>query len=212
MGSANIEHTITFGPFRMQHLRAQVDDRFRQAFYSYLDQQVMPLLDGQVERIEGRVFSHYDHPQFAQLAEVRLRYYYKVSFSSAAGVEEACGELDYDPGPASWSPSRTKPPGVRTLTQKRKVQALCESHRYTPDRPAECPQCHCKQVAEILYGVPHYSEALQAELDSGQKCLGGSWAWDESMQWRCLSCKHEWGLTAYALALREIEARERHQR
>jgi hypothetical protein len=54
------------------------------------------------------------------LTEVRRRYYYEISFSSAAGVEEAWGELDYDPSTASWIPSRTKFPRVRTLTQKRK--------------------------------------------------------------------------------------------
>ena len=212
MSLANIVQEVTFGPFRMSHLREQADDRFRRAFYSYLAQQVMPSLDGQIVRIDGRVFSRYDQPQFAQLPEVRLRYYYETSFSSTAGVEEAWGELDYDPSTASWTPSPVKPPRVRTLTQKHKVRALQESHRYTPTRPAECPQCHCKQVAEILYGVPHHSEALQAELDSGRICLGGSWAWDESPQWRCLSCKHEWGLTGYALALHEIEHREGQQK
>jgi hypothetical protein len=212
MRFANIEQGIAFGPFRMPHLAEQVDDRFRRAFYSYLDQQVVPSLDGQIERIEGRVFSHYDQPQFAELCEVRNRFYYQVSFSSSAGTEEAWGELDYDPGSASWTPSRTKPPCVRTLTQKRKVRALTLSHRHTPARPTECPQCRSNRVAEILYGVPHYSEGLQAEMDSGRVCLGGSWAWDESQQWRCLSCKHEWGLTGYALALREIEEREGHLR
>jgi hypothetical protein len=211
MHSAKIEQEVTFGPFRMSHLGEQVDDRFRKAFYSYLAQQVMPSLDGQIVRIEGRVFSHYDQQQFAQLPEVRLRYYYEISCASAAGVEEAWGELDYDPSTASWTPSRTKPPRVRTLTQKRRVRALQESQRHAPVRPAECPQCHAKQVAEILYGVPHYSEALRAELDSGRSCLGGSWAWGESPQWRCFSCKHEWGLTGYALALQEIEHREGHE-
>jgi hypothetical protein len=212
MRSTNIEQGVTFGPFRMPHLAEQVDDRFRRAFYSYLAQQVIPSLDGQIERIDGRVFSHYDQPQFAQLTEVRRRYYYEISFASVAGVEEAWGELDYDPSSAWWTPSRTRPPCVRTLTQKRKVRALQDSHRYTPARPAECPQCHSERVAEIVYGVPHYSKAFQAELDSGRICLGGSWSWDESPQWRCLSCKHEWGLTGYALALREIENRERIER
>ena len=208
MPLTNIERRVVFGPFRMPHLTERVDDRFRQAFYSFLAQHVIPFLDGEVARIDGRVFSHYDQPQFAQMAEVRLRYYYEVSCSSSAGVEEAWGELDYDPNSASWTPSRTKPPRVRTLSEKRKVRALFESHRYTPVRPLECPECQSKQVAEIVYGVPHFSEALHAELDSGRKCLGGSWAWGESPQWRCLSCKHEWGLTAYALALREIEGQK----
>jgi hypothetical protein len=169
----------------------------------------MPLLDGQIARVGGRVLSHYDQPQFAELAEVRFRYYYEVSFSSLSGIEEAWGELDYDPTSAFWIPSRTKPPCVRTLTQKRKGQAFYESHRYTAERPANCSQCGSEQVAEILYGFLHLSEAIQAGLDSGRICLGGSWSWEKSPQWRCLSCQHEWGLTAYALALREIERRER---
>ena len=212
MHSASIEQGVTFGPFRMPHLAEQVDERFCRAFYSYLAQQVIPSLDGQIERIKGRVFSHYDQSQFAQLIEVRRRYYYEISFSSAAGSEEAWGELDYDATTSSWTSSRTKPPSVRTLTQKRKVRALQESHRYAPARPAECPQCHSDRDAEIVYGVPHYSEGFQAKLDSGRICLGGSWSWDESQQWHCLSCKHEWGLTGYALALREIESQERLER
>ena len=121
---------------------------------------------------------------------------------------------------ASWTTIRALPHGPHPrssplasgLLPKSAKFVRCRSHRYTPTRPAECPQCHCKQVAEILYGVPHHSEALQAELDSGRICLGGSWAWDESPQWRCLSCKHEWGLTGYALALHEIEHREGQQK
>ncbi len=208
MRSDEFEQGVTFGPFHMPHLDKQADDRFRRAFYSYLEQKVMPSLDGQIVRVEGRLFSHYDQPQFADLAEVSLRYYYEVTFASTGGVEEAWGELDYNPDNANWTPTRVKPPRVRTLTDKRKVQALRESHRHRPARPADCPKCHSKEVAEILYGVPHYSDALQAELNSGRICLGGSWSWDESHQWRCLSCKHEWGLTGYALALREIENRE----
>jgi hypothetical protein len=204
-----MEHKITFGPFRMARLAEAVDDRFRQAFYSYLAQAVIPPLDGQIERIEGRVFSHYDQPEFAHLTEVRFRYYYELTLSSRQGVKEAAGEVVYDPTTASWTSSHIKPPSVRTLAEKRKIRALLDSHRFTVQRPAECPQCHAGNVAEIIYGVPHWSEGLVAALKSGEICLGGCWAWDESLQWHCLSCKHEWGLTRYALALREIEAKER---
>src|SRR6266550_1881240 len=126
MSSANIEQRITFGPFRMQHLREQVDDRFREAFNSYLAQKVISLLDGEVARIEGRVFSHYDQRQFAQMSEVNYRFYYEIRFSSPKGVEKGWGELDYDPRTASWTPSLIKPPRVRTLTDERKSQALFE--------------------------------------------------------------------------------------
>ncbi len=61
MSSANIEQGITFGPFRMPHLSEQVNDRFRRAFYSYLSREVMPSLDGQIMRIEGRVVQQQRH-------------------------------------------------------------------------------------------------------------------------------------------------------
>jgi hypothetical protein len=176
----------------MAHIQEQVDVRFRCAFNSYLAQKVIPLLDGKVVRISARVLSHYDQPQFNHLAEVRLRFYYEINFSSDAGVEEAWGELDYDSGTATWTPSRIKPPCVRTLTVKRQIQALMDSHRYHTPGPADCPQCHSTRVAAIIYGVAHYSQPLQADLDSGRSCLGGSWSWDASPQWRCLSCQREW--------------------
>jgi hypothetical protein len=208
MPPPNFDEGITFGPFRMPHLAEQVDDRFSKAFRSYLAEKVMPLLDGRVEQVQGRVYSHYDRPQWLQRPEFKSRYYYEINFFSPKGVEEAWGELDYHRDTATWTPSQTKPPSVRTLTFKRKARALSNSHLYRQERPAECPQCHSNRVAGIIYGVPTYSAALRAELDSGRSCFGGEWAWDESKQWRCLSCKHEWGLTGYVLALRDLEKQE----
>ncbi len=213
----NIDQEVTFGPFRMAHLREQVDDRFRRAFYCYLIEKVVPLLDGRITRIAGRVFSHYDQPQFAVLAEVRSRYYYEISFSSAGGVEEAWGELDYDSAGAAWVPSRIKPPSVRTLTHKRESDQLrqamqeCQHHRIP--RPTECAQCRSQRVAEIMYGYPADIGALRADLDSGKVCLGGCFFSEDSPQWRCVACGHEWGATAYALTLRNIRerAKEHHK-
>ncbi|HEX5222031.1 MAG TPA: hypothetical protein VFZ59_20885 [Verrucomicrobiae bacterium] len=214
MGTPSLEQGVTFGPFRMPHFQEQVDDRFRRAFYNYIAQNVIPACDGKIDRIEGRVSSHYDQAEFANLGEVKSRYYYEIACFSPGGVEEASGELDYDPVTASWTPSRVKSPGVRTLSHKRRHKAWLESHRYRPPQPEECPQCRSKQVAEIIYGMIGFRDAagiqaFQAALDSGKICQGGVWDWDQSPQWRCLSCKHEWGLTGYALALREIEGREK---
>ena len=86
MRSANFEQEVTFGPFRMSHLGEQVDERFRRAFYSYLAQQVMPLLDGQIERVEGRVFSHYDQPQFAQLSGAERSFFTRSNHPKQAQV------------------------------------------------------------------------------------------------------------------------------
>jgi hypothetical protein len=211
----NIDQEVTFGPFRMAHLREQVDDRFRRAFCCYLVEKVIPLLDGNVTRIAGRVFSHYDQPQFAAMAEVRSRYYYEISFSSEGGIEEAWGELDYDSAGAGWIPSKIKPPSVRTLAHKREVdqlrQAMVESQHYCIPRPTDCPQCRSPRVAKILYGLPADIKALQADLDSGKLCLGGCFFSEESPQWRCVACDHEWGATAYALALRNVRERATEQ-
>jgi hypothetical protein len=206
-----IQNNITFGPFRMAHLEELVDERFRRAFYCYLTQQVMPLLDGQVTRIDGRIFSHYDQPQFAAMAEVRSRFYYEISFSSAEGVEEAWGELDDNPVGSTWTPSKVKPPSVRTLTEKRKLdeleQAMVQSKACSIPRPTDCPHCHSQCVAEILYGLPADIQSLQADLDAGQLYLGGCFFSEDSPQWRCVACGHKWGTTAFALALRDIRAR-----
>ncbi len=113
MESAKFEQAVTFGPFQMPHLQELVNERMRQAFYSYLEQQVLPLLEGQVVRITGRVFSHYDRPEFAGIAEVSRRYYYEVSLSSQTGVEQAWGELDYDPDTATYAPIASQASGCK---------------------------------------------------------------------------------------------------
>jgi hypothetical protein len=193
----NVERQITFGPFRMAHLREQADERFERAFFCYLVEKVIPLLDGEVTRIAGRIFSHYDQPEFAAMAEVRSRYYYDLSFTSDGGSEEGWGELDYDSASAAWVPSRIKPPSVRTLTHKREVKQLWETSLKslscdTP-RPTECPLCHSPRVADILYGYVLGIKDLQADLESGKLYLGGCFISEASPLWRCMACGHSWG-------------------
>lgn len=91
MRKARVQYRIRFGPFRTAHFRTQVDARFRRAFYSYLDQQVIPCLEGDIVRIGGRVSSHYDQPQFNDLAEVKHRYYYELCFVSDDNPQWCCG-------------------------------------------------------------------------------------------------------------------------
>ena len=184
----------------MPHLQELVNERMQQAFYSYLEQKVMPLLEGEIGRIDGRVFSHYDNPEFAGLAEVRRRYYYEVRLSSRTGVEEAWGELDYDPDTATYAPSRIKPPRVKALTEVHRIEAARQAKAEFQQRHAQhagdyCPKCHSKQVARIVYGlfpIP-LPASVQAELDSGRIRLGGCCISETSPKWRCLSCESEWG-------------------
>jgi hypothetical protein len=201
MDSARFEQEVTFGPFRMPLLQELVNERMRQAFYSYLEKKVVPLLEGQIVRIDGRVFSHYDDPQFAGTAEVGRRYYYEVRLSSRTGVEEAWGELDYDPDTATYAPSRIKPPRVRTLTEVRQIEEARQAklefqQRHSQHTGDYCPKCHSKQVAEILYGLYPLPlpASLQADFDSRRIRLGGCCVSETSPKWRCLSCGSEWGI------------------
>jgi hypothetical protein len=212
MRKARAQHKIKFGPFRTSHFREQGHAGFRRAFYSYLDQQVIPYLEGDIVRIDGRVYSHYDRPQFNDLAEVKHRYYYELSFHSGAGTEQAEGEVDYDPAKNTWAPSRLKPPRVQTLSAKLRGkqsrdlehQISIEARHHQPVRPAKCPRCASKRVAEIIYGLVKIDEGLEANLKAGKTRLGGCFVSDDNPQWCCAACGHYWGLTARALAKREI--------
>lgn len=89
MSTPDIEQRIAFGPFQMGHLQEPVDDAMRRSFYSYLAEKVIPLLQGRITRIDGRLWSHYDRPEFAEIPAVRHRFYYEVSLVSEAGSEDA---------------------------------------------------------------------------------------------------------------------------
>jgi hypothetical protein len=201
MSPPGFDQAVSFGPFRMPHLQEQVNDRMRQAFYVYLADKVLPLLEGQIVRIEGRVFSHYDSPQFASIGEVRHRYYFELRLSSAAGVEQAWGEVDYDPDTTTYTPSRIKPPCVRTLTEVRKIEEARQAKvefqmRHEEHTGDHCPKCHSKQVAKILYGLfpLPLPASFRADFDSGRICFGGCSISHDFPQWRCVSCGSEWGI------------------
>jgi hypothetical protein len=59
--------------------------------------------------------------------------------------------------------------------------------------PAACPACRSPRVARILYGLPHFTPALERELDEGRAVLGGCVVFDESPRWQCVACGHRWG-------------------
>lgn len=214
MNKAKAQHKVRFGPFRTSHFREQVDASFRRAFYSYLDRQIMPLLEGDIVRIGGRVHSHYDRPQFDGLPEVKHRYYYELTFHSAAGSEEANGEVDYDPATGAWTPSQVKPLRIWTLSEKLREkrsreldhQISLEARHHEPVRPAKCPRCGSERVADIRYGYVLITPDLEAKLQAGKTCLGGCIVshLDADPQWCCAGCGHRWGLTARGLARREI--------
>ncbi|MCK4391764.1 hypothetical protein KAX17_02555 [Candidatus Bipolaricaulota bacterium] len=54
----------------------------------------------------------------------------------------------------------------------------------------ECQQCGSQSIAEVLYGLPSYSEELRRDLASGKIVLGGCTLRLENCH--CNDCGHEW--------------------
>src|SRR5262245_36755131 len=83
------------------------------------------------------------------------------------------------------------------------------------DRPEACPQCRSPQVVYIFYGLPSDLKALKPDLDAVRMGLGGCTVFEDSPQWCCAICGHEWGITEDALLMQEyrpkLEAAERAQ-
>lgn len=53
-------------------------------------------------------------------------------------------------------------------------------------------KCHCGgKVARIFYGMPAYSEKLQADLDAGRVILGGCEMFEHMPTWQCTKCGQE---------------------
>lgn len=59
--------------------------------------------------------------------------------------------------------------------------------------PSECPACHGRRVASILYGLPEFSPELERELDAGRVVLGGCCPFGNDPEWKCAACGHRWG-------------------
>ncbi len=53
-----------------------------------------------------------------------------------------------------------------------------------------CPKCGSTTVLPILYGLPA-AEAVE-EAKRGEIALGGCCISDDSPQWHCSRCEHDW--------------------
>jgi hypothetical protein len=62
-----------------------------------------------------------------------------------------------------------------------------------PQRPENCPRCDSKRVADILYGLPDFSDELVRKLDAGEIVLGGCTIFEGDPTWHCVACGHRWG-------------------
>ena len=59
-----------------------------------------------------------------------------------------------------------------------------------------CPECGSSRIAEILYGMPDFSQT-EADLEAGRIVLGGCTVHDESPRWHCHECEHQFGVVDF---------------
>ncbi len=56
-------------------------------------------------------------------------------------------------------------------------------------KPKICPVCGSKKIANILYGLPVFSEKLNKDIETGKIVLGGCIITDDDPAWQCTVCK-----------------------
>jgi hypothetical protein len=64
--------------------------------------------------------------------------------------------------------------------------------RYIFDyKPLECPVCHSRKIADILYGEPCFDKKLQEQEIVGEVIVGGCCINDGDPAWRCYECEQD---------------------
>lgn len=67
-----------------------------------------------------------------------------------------------------------------------------------------CPECGSSNVAEILWGLPSFTDELQKELAEGKVVLGGCCVDYDDPEYECNDCMHRFGRSEFAEDLVEI--------
>ncbi|MBI5434146.1 MAG: hypothetical protein HZA52_15035 [Planctomycetes bacterium] len=79
--------------------------------------------------------------------------------------------------------------------------------RSSNERPTRCPKCGEAEIVRIAYGLP--SPELVEEAQRGEVALGGCCIDDDSPEFRCKQCGHEWSRArAWDVSRREDGATE----
>ena len=58
----------------------------------------------------------------------------------------------------------------------------------TARRSSTCPRCGSREIARILYGLPAFSDKLEADLEAHRIVLGGCFLWDDQPDRSCGAC------------------------
>ncbi|WP_203329171.1 hypothetical protein [Candidatus Laterigemmans baculatus] len=62
---------------------------------------------------------------------------------------------------------------------------MAEARIEASQKPVKCPKCGGQPVARIVYGLPHFSDELEQEIQSGKTVLGGCCISGDDPEWQC---------------------------
>ena len=68
----------------------------------------------------------------------------------------------------------------------------------TARRSSTCPRCGSHKIARIQYGMPAFSQRLEADLAAQRVVLGGCLVWDDQPDRSCSACGLEFGADGVA--------------
>jgi hypothetical protein len=115
-----VKNALQFGPFKTNHHRATVDSKFQSEFFDYLERSILPQVEGEIDRVDGRLWSDYDEEIFTGPQSIaKRRYSFKIRFFSGREKQTASGEVEYFEEKGAFEPSRRYAPSVDTLSAKK---------------------------------------------------------------------------------------------
>lgn len=79
-----------------------------------------------------------------------------------------------------------------------------ETQTQPPSPPPQCPNCGSSRVAELFFGMPPDVIAFKRAFDAEKLYHAPGDPAENSPEWHCFACLHEWGTTHLASLLREI--------
>jgi hypothetical protein len=146
-----LKGTFQFGPFKTSHHRAIVDSKFRSEFFNYLEHSILPQVEGEINRVDGCLWSDYDEEIFTGPQSIAKRKYsFKIRFFSGREKQTASGEIEFFEEKGAFEPSRRHPPSVDTLSAKKKrrdhdknMELILKQYR-AGQQNLPCPFCGSK--------------------------------------------------------------------
>jgi hypothetical protein len=171
-----IKNGVHFGPFKTEHHRKVVDKIFQDHFFNYMELEILPKVEGQFDRVEGRVWSHYDDTKFfGPLSLLKFRYYFEISFHSGISKEIARGEVNYDKDHGTFTGTSKSPPHVDSLSHQKKrlemmdqVKSIVQRCR-DGERDIKCPNCNAPlsiwMIGEMVKDIRCPNHCIRTHFD-----------------------------------------------